>query len=53
LAYWLISAPAQWRLDHDFYWFPFEVWLKRYVDKLPAAPEEPPVEKTPSEAMAC
>jgi radical SAM superfamily enzyme YgiQ (UPF0313 family) len=53
LAYLLISAPAQWRLDHDFYWFPFEVWLKRYVDKLPAAPEEPPVEKTPSEAMAC
>ncbi len=53
LAYWLISAPAQWRLDHDFYWFPFEVWLKRYVDKLPAAPEEAPVEKTPSEAMAC
>src|SRR5579871_942438 len=53
IAYWLISAPAQWRLDHDFYWFPFEVWLKRYVDRLPAAPEEAPVEKTPSEAMAC
>jgi radical SAM superfamily enzyme YgiQ (UPF0313 family) len=53
LAYRLISAPAQWRLDHDFYWFPFEVWLKRYVDRLPAAPEEAAAEKTPSEAMAC
>ena len=34
-----------------FLLFPFEVWLKSYVDKLPAAPEEAPVEKTPSEAM--
>jgi len=50
-----ISAPARWRLDHDFYAFPFEVWLKRWVDKRPAAPEEAqrPKEEQPSEAMAC
>jgi radical SAM superfamily enzyme YgiQ (UPF0313 family) len=39
LVYTWISAPARWRLDHDFYAFPFEVWLKRAVDRLPETPE--------------
>jgi hypothetical protein len=43
LVYQWIAAPARWRLDHDFYTFPFEVWLKRAVDRLPETPE----------AMAC
>jgi anaerobic magnesium-protoporphyrin IX monomethyl ester cyclase len=48
-VYKFIAAPARWRLDHDVYGFPFEVWLKRAVDKLPAAPE--PAAK--AEAVAC
>jgi radical SAM superfamily enzyme YgiQ (UPF0313 family) len=39
LVYQWIAAPARWRLDHDFYTFPFEVWLKRAVDRLPETPE--------------
>ena len=30
------AAPARWRLDHDVYAFPFELWLKQYAQKLPA-----------------
>jgi radical SAM superfamily enzyme YgiQ (UPF0313 family) len=39
LVYRWIAAPARWRLDHDFYALPFEVWLKRAVDRLPETPE--------------
>jgi len=52
-VYRWIAAPARWRLEHDFYAFPFEVWLKRMVDRLPAAPEEPVPDEIPSEAVAC
>jgi anaerobic magnesium-protoporphyrin IX monomethyl ester cyclase len=47
-----IAAPARWRLDHDFYSFPFEVWLKHWADRMPS-PD--PVVSAPaaSEAMAC
>ena len=41
LIYESIGPLARWRLDHDFYAFPFEVWLKRYVDRMPAQPEKP------------
>jgi anaerobic magnesium-protoporphyrin IX monomethyl ester cyclase len=39
LVYEWIAPPARWRLDHDFYSFPIEVWLKRAVDRLPETPE--------------
>src|SRR5262249_24971354 len=32
-----IAAPARWRLDHDFYAMPVEVWLKHWADSLPPA----------------
>jgi radical SAM superfamily enzyme YgiQ (UPF0313 family) len=28
-----IAAPARWRLDHDLYGFPIELWLKNRVDR--------------------
>lgn len=28
-----ISIPARWRLDHDFYALPWELWLKKKVNK--------------------
>ncbi len=30
----MISFPARWRLDHDFYSFPFELWLNRKLKRL-------------------
>ena len=39
--YQFIAAPARWRLDHDFYILPFEIWLKRLADRIPAL--APPV----------
>ena len=38
LVYRAIRRTARWRLDHDFYGFPIEVWLKRLADKLPLTP---------------
>jgi radical SAM superfamily enzyme YgiQ (UPF0313 family) len=29
-----IQRPARWRLDHDFYAFPFEIWLRKTVNAL-------------------
>lgn len=29
-----LSRPARWRLDHDFYDFPVELWLNRKLKKL-------------------
>jgi radical SAM superfamily enzyme YgiQ (UPF0313 family) len=29
-----IRLPARWRLDHDFYAFPFEIWLQKTVQAL-------------------
>jgi radical SAM superfamily enzyme YgiQ (UPF0313 family) len=29
----LIAAPSRWRLDHDFYAAPFEIWLKNAANK--------------------
>ncbi|HZS50451.1 MAG TPA: radical SAM protein [Bryobacterales bacterium] len=34
-----ISVPARWRLDHDFYVFPFELWLKNAAARVLQAPK--------------
>jgi radical SAM superfamily enzyme YgiQ (UPF0313 family) len=34
-----ISVPARWRLDHDFYAFPFELWLKNAANRVLQAPK--------------
>jgi radical SAM superfamily enzyme YgiQ (UPF0313 family) len=40
-----IRIPARWRLDHDFYFLPFELWLKNLVREKPDAPK-PKVDAT-------
>jgi hypothetical protein len=34
-----IAAPARWRLDHDFYAAPVELWLKNQANRLAAPPK--------------
>ena len=34
-----ISRPAQWRLDHDIYGFPVELWMKDWANKLTSGPK--------------
>ena len=51
-----ISLPARWRLDHDFYKFPVELWLNKKLKQRTAA-MKPAVDakrlaNTPAEA-AC
>jgi radical SAM superfamily enzyme YgiQ (UPF0313 family) len=45
----MIGLPARWRLDHSFYSFPFELWLKEQANKL-AAPAKPKVDAHQLEA---
>lgn len=33
------SRPARWRLDHDFYGFPFELWVNRKVKNILTLPK--------------
>ena len=35
----MIGVPARWRLDHDFYSFPFELRLKDWINRLVAPPK--------------
>jgi anaerobic magnesium-protoporphyrin IX monomethyl ester cyclase len=35
----MIGVPARWRLDHDFYSYPFELWLKDLVSARLAPPK--------------
>jgi radical SAM superfamily enzyme YgiQ (UPF0313 family) len=34
-----IAAPARWRLDHDFYSAPVELWLKNQANRMAAPPK--------------
>jgi len=34
-----IAAPARWRLDHDFYSAPVELWLKDQANRMAAPPK--------------
>jgi anaerobic magnesium-protoporphyrin IX monomethyl ester cyclase len=52
-----ISLPARWRLDHDVYKYPVEIWLNNKLKKRLAAASKPAVDakrlaNTPAEA-AC
>jgi hypothetical protein len=35
----MISVPARWRLDHDFYELPVELWLKDTAQRFFEAPK--------------
>ena len=39
LVHGMIEAPARWRLDHNFYAFPFELWLKSLANRLVEPPK--------------
>jgi len=50
-----LSLPARWRLDHDVYKFPVEIWLNNKLKKRMAAAHKPAVDakrlaNTPAEA---
>jgi radical SAM superfamily enzyme YgiQ (UPF0313 family) len=49
-----ISAPARWRLDHDFFAFPVELWLKDNVNRW-FPPPKPKVDakQLSSEVVSC
>ena len=52
-----MSVPARWRLDHDMYALPVEVWLNTKL-KSRTATRKPAVDakrlaRTPAEAAAC
>ena len=50
----MIGVPARWRLDHDFYSFPFELWLKDWVSRLVEAPKAKiDAQRLESEAVTC
>jgi hypothetical protein len=44
----LTSRPARWRLDHDFYALPLELWLNRKVNNILTLPK-PSVDAKPLE----
>jgi anaerobic magnesium-protoporphyrin IX monomethyl ester cyclase len=47
LIYGMIELPARWRLDHDFYAFPFELWLKDVAKRF----VEPPKTKVDAHSL--
>ena len=50
----LIAAPARWRLDHDFYSWPVELWLKDAANRW-LTPPKPKVDahQLEAEAVTC
>ena len=50
----LISVPARWRLDHDFYKFPVELWVKDLVNQI-ISPPKPKVDaqQLSAEVVSC
>ncbi|QEE29006.1 B12-binding domain-containing radical SAM protein [Terriglobus albidus] len=57
LAQKAISFPARWRLDHDAYRFPVDIWLnnklKKRIPKGKPAVDAKRLARTPAEAAAC
>lgn len=49
-----IAGPARWRLDHDFYAMPFEIWMKDAANKwLPPIKAKVDAQQLTSEPIAC
>jgi radical SAM superfamily enzyme YgiQ (UPF0313 family) len=50
----LISVPARWRLDHDVYGLPLELWLKNAANRwFPAAKSKVDAHQLATEAVTC
>ena len=47
----MISFPARWRLDHDFYALPLELWINNRLKRLNVVPK-PAVDAKRLEAVA-
>jgi hypothetical protein len=54
LVHELISIPARWRLDHGFYKYPVELWIKDLVNQV-ISPPKPKVDakRLSSEPVTC
>ncbi|MEI9811449.1 MAG: radical SAM protein [Acidobacteriota bacterium] len=49
-----IAGPARWRLDHDVYAMPFELWMKDTVNRwLPPVKAKVDAQQLTSEPVAC
>ena len=49
-----IAAPARWRLDHDFYAFPVELWMKDAVNQwLPPLKPKVDAKQLEAEVVTC
>jgi anaerobic magnesium-protoporphyrin IX monomethyl ester cyclase len=48
LLHQAIGVPARWRLDHDFYALPFEIWLKNKINRA----FEPPKPKVDAQRLS-
>lgn len=57
LAQKAISLPARWRLDHDVYSLPVDIWLnnklKQRIPKAKTAIDSKRLARTPAEAASC
>jgi len=54
LLHELISSPARWRLDHDFYAAPFELWLKEAANRwFPPIKAKVDAHQLSEEAVTC
>jgi len=53
-AHELLSFPARWRLDHDFYKYPVELWVKDLVNQV-ISPPKPKIDakRLASEPVTC
>jgi radical SAM superfamily enzyme YgiQ (UPF0313 family) len=50
----LIAIPARWRLDHDVYGFPFEIWVKDQLKQMSAVPKpKVDAQQLSAEAVTC
>ena len=50
----MIGVPARWRLDHDFYVLPFEIWLKDLANRMVTAPKSKvDAQQLEAEAVTC
>ncbi|HZQ52947.1 MAG TPA: radical SAM protein [Bryobacteraceae bacterium] len=54
LVHRLISLPAQWRLDHDFYGAPVELWLRKKANKwFPPLKSKVDAHQLSAEVVSC
>ena len=54
LVHRTLSVPARWRLDHDFYALPWELWLKNKVNKwFPPLKSKVDAHQLSAEVVSC